>query len=178
MLRKDGGNRSRGSRRGAARKPAVSLGQRDAETVKGGGLQGTHAVNGGGLGQLAGDTRGKLFGRGGGRHSRLAGGVAVAERAPDGEGDAGVLDVDEERPAVRGEGGVGELRVALDVAGELVDLAPGVTPMTRLRLLPSETASSSANHRSPQGVMVMLSGLSIVRIVALVEDSRVFVAGK
>jgi len=101
----------------------VLLGQREAEAVEGGVVEGAHAVAGGGLGQLSGDARGERIRRGGDGHACLAGGVAVAEQAPDGEGEAEVLDVHEKRSAVGGEGWAGEVRVVLNVAGEPVDVA-------------------------------------------------------
>lgn len=146
------------------------LGQREAEAVEGGGVEGAHAVAGCGLGQLAGDARGELIRRGGDGHACLAGGVAVAEQAPDGEGEAAVLDAHEKRSAVGGEGWAGELRVVLDVAGEPVDVAPGSYAYDTVVVVPAYGLGLGEPEVAPGSKGYVVRALGLPGVVALAEE--------
>src|SRR5215211_1669262 len=105
------------------RPPQSVLSQLHTEAVVGRSLERAHPVLRSGLGELARDLR-----RHGLRwccdgHLGLAFGITLLERSPDGEGYAGILEVDEEGLAVGREGRSGELGVVQAVPGERIDLA-------------------------------------------------------
>src|SRR5215210_7875975 len=146
------------------------LDQRHPETVVGRSLERGHAVALCGLGELAGDVRRHGRWRRGDGHPALATGVAVLERTPDGERYAGVLVVDEERLAVGGEGGAGELGVVEPVAGEPVDLPVWGYTHDPVHGVPIHRLVLGEPQVAPRRDDDVVGALHLARLCALVEE--------